>query len=194
MEVAAVDNAYHESLMVAHRAPGPCGIWLDPQPIRLNRVPHSSSLTAEPGEDGPVPDKPMKKSARDLDGVHVLIVEDTDDSREVLRLTLQSCGALVTSVATAKEAESLLRELRPHILVTDITMPDDGITLIRAVRAMATAQGIRVPTVAITAARGRSAELLAEGFVEVLQKPLDPIELCRSIRRHLPRFVSEVAE
>lgn len=141
-----------------------------------------------------MPDKPIDKSARDLGGIHALIVEDSNDSREVLRLALQYCGALVTSVASASEAESLLSELRPHVLVTDINMPDDGVTLIRAVRAMSAAHGFRVPTIAVTGARGRRAELLAEGFVEVMEKPLDPIELCRSIRRHLPNQVSEAAD
>ncbi len=92
----------------------------------------------------------------DLDGVHVLIVEDTDDSREILQLCLQYCGAFVTSAATAKEAERLLSELRPHVLVTDISMPDDGVALIRAVKATATAQGIHVPIIAITAGIRRS--------------------------------------
>ena len=140
-----------------------------------------------------MPDRPLDKTARDLDGIHVLLVEDTDDSRQVLRLTLQSCGAVVTSVATAKEAESLLWELRPHVLVTAINMPDDEVTQIRAVRAMSAAHGIHVPTIAITAARGRRAELLAEGFVEVLEKPLDPIEVCRTIRQHLPKPLREAA-
>ena len=141
-----------------------------------------------------MPHSPTDKAVRDLDGVHVLIVEDSDDSREVLRLALQYCGALVTSVATASEAESLLRELRPHVLVTDINMPDDGVALIRAARAMIAAHGFRVPTIAVTAARGRRAELLAEGFVEVMEKPLDPIGLCRTIRQHVPRPVSEAAD
>ena len=43
---------------------------------------------------------------RDLDGVHVLVVEDTDDSREVLRAVLEYCGALVTTAASAEEAKS----------------------------------------------------------------------------------------
>jgi len=142
----------------------------------------------------PVLDKPIHKTAHDLGGIHALIVEDNGDSREVLRLALQYCGALVTSVATASEAESLLSELRPHVLVTDINMPDDGVALIRAVRAMTAAHGFRVPTIAVTAARGRRAELLAEGFLEVMEKPLDPIELCRAIRRNLPKQVSEAAD
>jgi hypothetical protein len=51
-----------------------------------------------------------------LDGVYVLVVEDSDDSREALRRILEHCGALVT-------AARLLALLRPHVLVTDVGMP-----------------------------------------------------------------------
>ncbi len=68
---------------------------------------------------------------RDLDGVHVLVVEDTDDSREVLRVVLEYCGALVTTAASAEEAKRVLENVRPHVVVSDIAMPDDGVKLIR---------------------------------------------------------------
>lgn len=35
----------------------------------------------------------------ELTGIHVLIVEDTDDSRELLKMVLEYCGALVTTAA-----------------------------------------------------------------------------------------------
>jgi CheY-like chemotaxis protein len=118
----------------------------------------------------------------DLAGVHVLVVEDTDDSREMLRVALEYCGALVTTAASAKR---VLATLRPHILVSDIAMPDDGLELIREVKTVAATKGLRIPAIAITAYRGRREELLAEGFVELVEKPLDPIALCGTIRRHV---------
>jgi CheY-like chemotaxis protein len=127
---------------------------------------------------------PRGHPAMDLTGVHVLVVEDTDDSREILRIALEYCGALVTAVASAEEAKRLLAEIRPHVLVTDIAMPDDGIEIIREVKAFVQAKGLHIPTIAITAHRGRRAELLAEGFTELMEKPLDPIKLCATIRQH----------
>jgi CheY-like chemotaxis protein len=64
-------------------------------------------------------------ATNDLSGVHVLVVEDTDDSREMLRVALEYCGALVTAAATAEEAKRILATLRPHVLVSDIAMPDE---------------------------------------------------------------------
>src|SRR5258705_13968336 len=120
---------------------------------------------------------------QDLAGVHVLVVEDTDDSREVLKVVLEYCGALVTTAESAEKAKRILETLRPHVLVTDIAMPDDGLELIREVKAVARAQGLHIPTIAVTAYRGRREELLAEGFAALLAKPLDPIALCGVGRR-----------
>jgi CheY-like chemotaxis protein len=121
---------------------------------------------------------------RDLDGVHVLIVEDTDDSREVLRAVLEYCGALVTTAASAEEAKRVLDTIRPHVLVSDIAMPDDGVELIREVKAVAQSKGMHIPAIAMTAYRGRREDLLAKGFVELLEKPFDPNTLCKAVRRH----------
>jgi CheY-like chemotaxis protein len=122
---------------------------------------------------------------RDLAGVHVLVVEDTDDSREVLKVVLEYCGALVTTAESADKAKRILETIRPHVLVTDIAMPDDGLELIREVKAVAESKGIHIPAIAITAYRDRREELLAEGFAELLEKPLDPITLCGVVRRHV---------
>jgi CheY-like chemotaxis protein len=121
---------------------------------------------------------------RELAGVHVLVVEDTDDSRELLRIALEYCGARVTTAASAEEAKRILESVRPHVLVSDIAMPDDGIELIREVMTVAQRKGLRIPAIAITAYRGRREELLAEGFAELVEKPIDPIALCGTIRRH----------
>lgn len=121
---------------------------------------------------------------RELVGIHVLVVEDTDDSREVLRTALEYCGALVTTAASAEEAKRLLAQVRPHVLVSDVAMPDDGLQLIREVRTFAETKGLRIPAIAITAYRDRREELLAEGFAELVEKPLDPIALCGVVKRY----------
>jgi CheY-like chemotaxis protein len=116
-----------------------------------------------PGHDASQP------SRRELDGLHVLVVDDTDDSREMLRVALEFCGALVTTAATLEEATRIL---------------GDGVHLLREVRSMAETKDIHVPAIAVTAYRGRREELLAEGFADLVEKPLEPFKLCRMIRRH----------
>ena len=119
-----------------------------------------------------------------LEGIHVLVVEDTPDSRDMLRYALEYCGALVTTAESATEAKRVLETVRPHVLVSDVAMPDDGLELIREVKTISKTLGLRIPAIAITAYRGRHEELLAEGFAELVEKPLDPIGLCEIVRRH----------
>ena len=120
---------------------------------------------------------------RDLEGAHVLVVEDTEDSRELLKIVLEYCGALVTAAESAERAKRILETLHPHVLVTDIAMPDDGIALIREVGTIAQTKDLEIPAIAV-AYRGRREELLAEGFTELVEKPLDPVTLCATVRRH----------
>ena len=51
-------------------------------------------------------------------------------------------------------------------------------------RVVAQTKGLHIPAIAITAYQDRREELLAEGFVELIEKPLDPLALCEVVRRH----------
>jgi len=120
----------------------------------------------------------------ELTGIHVLIVEDTDDTRELFKMVLEYCGALVTAAASVEQAVTILETLRPHVMVTDIGRPEDGVALVRHAKAIAHTKGIHVPAIAVTAYHGRREELLAEGFVELVEKPLDPRTLCGVVREY----------
>ena len=121
----------------------------------------------------------------DLSDVHVLVVEDTDDTRELLREALEFCGALVTTAASKKEAERLLDRLRPHVIVSDITMPDDGVELLRHVMEVANTRGPEIPVIAVSAHHTERRALERAGFVEFIAKPLDPLRLCDRVRAHV---------
>ena len=116
----------------------------------------------------------------DLTGLHVLIVDDDNDTRELVVGALESCHATVTAVATADEALAHIRRSPPHVLVSDIAMPgEDGYSLIRKVRALLPAQGGRIPTIALTAharVEDRTRALVA-GFDRHVAKPIEPTEL-----------------
>ena len=59
-----------------------------------------------------------------LDGVHVLVVEDDDDSRKLLGTMLKHQGADVTSAATSPDALALFIEKPFDIIISDIGMPE----------------------------------------------------------------------
>jgi signal transduction histidine kinase len=118
-----------------------------------------------------------------LTGVHILIVEDDNDSRNVLAVLLQRLGALVEAVSSAKEAFERVQHRCPDVLVSDIGMPDeDGYSLIRRVRQLN--GGRRLPAIALTAyARKQDADsALESGYDRHLAKPVTPVDLVRAIK------------
>ena len=119
-----------------------------------------------------------------LVGLHVLVVDDDADARDLLRTVLEYGGALVTVVATAREALGTLHRVTPDAVVSDIVMPrENGYWLIREMRALEEIRGSRVPAIAITGLTGIHGRerTLDAGFDAHFGKPVDPWELCRVI-------------
>jgi CheY-like chemotaxis protein/nitrogen-specific signal transduction histidine kinase len=116
----------------------------------------------------------------ELQGLHVLVVDDDEDARRLLRTVLEGCEAKVTTVTTAAEALATLRSLRPDVLISDLGMPgEDGYSLIRKVRELPHDQGGQTPAAALTAyARVEDRlNVLRSGFQIHLPKPIEPAEL-----------------
>jgi CheY-like chemotaxis protein len=90
-------------------------------------------------------------AAVDLTGVHVLIVEDDEDSRQLLATFLEYCGALVTMCHSTESALEDLAEYRPHVIVSDLSLPGaDGLHFIRALRRLEPEAGGDVPAIAVS--------------------------------------------
>ena len=115
-----------------------------------------------------------------LDGVRVLVVDDREDSRLLLRNELATHGATVEVASSAREASAAFRQLQPDVLIVDIAMPEmDGYTFLKGIRALSTKQGGATPAIAVTAyarTEDRVAALSA-GFQVHVAKPLDLAEL-----------------
>ncbi len=120
---------------------------------------------------------PLNASSTLLNAIRVLLVDDSPDHREVVRVGLSSMGADVQTAADAAEALARLSEQeRPDVIVSDIGMPDtDGYTLIRRVRALPRGRGGDIPAIALTGyARPEDRRrAYAEGFQLHLAKPVD---------------------
>jgi CheY-like chemotaxis protein len=116
----------------------------------------------------------------ELQGLHVLVVDDDEDTRRLVRTVLESCEAKVTTVSNAADALSALQSSRPDVLISDLGMPDeDGYSLIKKVRALPRQQGGQTPAAALTAyARAEDRmRVLRSGFQIHLPKPVEPAEL-----------------
>ena len=102
----------------------------------------------------------------------MLVVEDHDDSREMLELSLEYAGALVTAASSARRALEISATARPDIVVTDLAMPgEDGVWLAEQIRA----RGARMPIIALSGYAPAFAKRLTGAlFTVVLHKPVDP--------------------
>ena len=133
----------------------------------------------------------------DLSGVKVLVVDDQDDARELIKRVLQECGARVVTAAAASEALAAVEAERPDVLLSDIGMPDvDGYELLKRVRALGTARGGRLPAIALTAfARSEDrTRALHAGFLVHVSKPIEPSELVATVASVVGRTGVRVAE
>ncbi|HEX8352993.1 MAG TPA: ATP-binding protein [Pyrinomonadaceae bacterium] len=129
---------------------------------------------------------PAARHSSLLEGLHVLVVEDDRDSRELIAAVLGRSGARVTEAASAAEAFAAVTRLRPDVLVADIGMPgEDGYSLIARVRALGAAAGGGLPAAALTAyARSDDrARALAAGFQTHIAKPVEPAALTAAVAR-----------
>ena len=119
-----------------------------------------------------------------LDGLHVLLVEDDDDSRKLLGTMLKRCGARVTSTKSAREALTVFEGDLPDVLVSDIGMPDeDGYELIRKLRSAPPEKGGLTPAIALTgyASRKDRERALAAGYHQHIAKPIEQSEMIGAI-------------
>ena len=137
--------------------------------------------------DGPAGADGVRPSRRtiSLKGFSIMLLEDHDDSRELLVQALRNSGAEVAAFAAAADAFAALDRLRPSVIVADIALPDeDGYSFIRRVRAHSTPAIHAIPAVAVTAYATipDRAEALAVGFQQHLPKPVDPGRLIEVIR------------
>jgi signal transduction histidine kinase len=147
-----------------------------------------SAVIREPsaGSDG--------RSASDLSGLQVLLVEDDEGSSEAVTMLLEQAGARVRTASSVRAAIGLLSDWRPAVVVSDIGLPvEDGYALIRELRAQSSAAD-RIPAIAMTAyahAEER-ARVLAEGFDVHLAKPVDGETLVRTLARYRPPGVQSL--
>jgi PAS domain S-box-containing protein len=115
-----------------------------------------------------------------LANVHILVVDDEPDARELVKRLLEMTGAEVSMAGSASEAIENILISRPDVLVCDIGMPEeDGYSLIRQVRDLEEGQQNSLPAVALTAyARSEDrTKSIRAGFQHHLAKPVEPAEL-----------------
>jgi PAS domain S-box-containing protein len=141
------------------------------------RLPASRAKASLPAIDEPSREPP---SLPRLDGLRLLVVDDEEDTRDLLREIFERQGAKVSAAASSDEAIDEIDRARPDIVLCDIGMPgEDGYGFVKRLRARTPDKGGKTPAIALTAfarTEDRTRALLA-GFRAHVPKPIDTAEL-----------------
>ena len=119
-----------------------------------------------------------------LSGIRVMAIDDENDALSLLRIVLETAGAEVFTLASAREGLDRLASVDPDALVVDLGMPEmDGFEFIARVRASDDPHVRDIPAAALTAfARADDrTKALRSGFEMHMTKPVDPGELVASV-------------
>jgi CheY-like chemotaxis protein len=115
-----------------------------------------------------------------------MVVDDSEDIRELLRVQLTQLGCRVVEAADGREAVEAVTKECPALILMDLSMPVlDGFEATRIIRKMEGASGVVI--LAFTAfGSGASREsAIAAGCDDYVRKHLDMNELSALLERHL---------
>jgi CheY-like chemotaxis protein len=113
----------------------------------------------------------------------VLIVDDHDDTRNLLVELLELGGLSVLSAASGEQALAIVREVRPCLMVLDLGLPDiDGIELVLRLRAEP--HTASVPIYALSGFANLRTAALAAGLDGFLVKPVSAGHLRGLVETH----------
>lgn len=131
-------------------------------------------LRLELAPTGQVVSEPVDERVHSLQGLEILIVEDSPDTLILLSKLFEREGAQVTTASSAAEALHRAALKRPNIIVSDIGMPEtDGYELLEQLRIL---PGLgEVPAIAISgyASKEDRERALAVGYLALVAKPID---------------------
>lgn len=120
-------------------------------------------------------------------GYLILVVEDTPDTRELIRLVLELSGYAVVLAARGDEAVAVAVAEHPDAIIMDMSLPVlDGCQAARTIRRQPGLE--HVPIIACTAHNRWEwrARAIVAGCDEFLEKPIDFARLGSLLSRHLP--------
>jgi len=117
----------------------------------------------------------------------ILVVDDFDDTRLLLRTWLERKGFLVIEAEDGNEAVALAESKRPDLIIMDLEMPElDGLAATRKIRNMKELQNVPVLAVSAYGADQFREDALAAGCNEYVSTPFEPEALETLIRSLIP--------
>ncbi len=121
-----------------------------------------------------------------VDGRTVLVVDDSEDIRELLRLMLEMRGCRVVEAANGIDAVELAGRVHPALILMDLSMPVlDGYEATRRIRVQPELSDVPVIAVSAYCDLHNRQKALAAGCIECVSKPVDFGQIDRLLQTHL---------
>ena len=121
-------------------------------------------------------------------GELILIVEDNEKNRRLVRDVLQFKGYQTIETETGEEAVDLARTRQPALVLMDIQLPGiDGITALKRLREDPATRGIRVMAVTASAMTQDRQTILSAGFDAYQSKPINVKSFLEAVEALLAR-------
>jgi two-component system cell cycle response regulator DivK len=118
----------------------------------------------------------------------ILVVEDQEDNRQILRDLLGNAGFDLVEAENGEQALAALAKRRPDLILMDIQLPImDGYEATRRIRADPELKAIPIIAVTSYALTGDEAKALAAGCNAYVTKPYSPRALLAKVREYLPQ-------
>jgi two-component system cell cycle response regulator DivK len=117
----------------------------------------------------------------------ILVIEDTEDNRQIIRDLLSSVGYELIEAVDGLAGVALAQKERPDLILMDIQLPEiDGYEATRRIRAIP--ELAKVPIIAVTsyALSGDEAKTREAGCDGYVAKPFSPRQLLAKVRELLP--------
>lgn len=108
----------------------------------------------------------------------ILIIEDNDNNRNLLKDLLEYHGYEVAMAADGLQGVAMARELLPDLILMDIQMPGlDGISALNILKGEPTTGNLKIVALTSFAMQGDQEKFLAAGFNAYISKPINTREL-----------------
>jgi two-component system, cell cycle response regulator DivK len=121
-----------------------------------------------------------------MTGALILIIEDNEKNRKLVRDVLQVKGHKTIESETAEEGIKLALEKSPSLILMDIQLPGmDGITALKQLRANPQTKSIPVIAITASAMTYNRQKMLAEGFDGYQSKPISVKDFLGELERVL---------
>jgi two-component system cell cycle response regulator DivK len=117
----------------------------------------------------------------------ILVVEDQEDNRIILRRLLSNAGYDLIEAVNGEDGVALALSTRPDLILMDIQLPVmDGYEATRRIKSNAELKSIPVIAVTSYALSGDEAKARAAGCDAYVAKPFSPRQLLAKVREYLP--------